>query len=394
MIKKNLSLFTLIGLVLGVIFGLVCPDMVPSISFIGTFYISCLKYMVVPVVFTSICVSVFNSRKLKNRLVPMTILVFALMFIATFLLSSLIVTIIDPSRGFAFENVEWTGSTTTIGIGAMLKNLVPTSLIKFLTGSNLFTVILLAFVFGVVCTLFDKGEKVIAFIGKIKGFLFVILEYFMFVSPFAVFSLMASTIVNYGSILLGVGVRYILTAYVCTLAALVIVMIVPVLVICKMSPKTFISKVYKIWLITISTCSSAATLPYTIKTCREEFDVPEDVTDVVVPLGTTIHMCGGAVSFALLGLFCSKLYGVEITAGKYVIMLISALLINMAAPGIPGGGPIIGATYLEILGVPLSFIGFYTGIYKLLDMVYTSLNVTDDIASNVIINYLSGKKKR
>ena len=104
-------------------------------------------------------------------------------------------------------------------------------------------------------------------------------------------------------------------------------------------------------------------------------------------------MCGGAVSFALRGLFCSKLFGVQITIGKYILMLIYAILINMAAPGIPNGGVVIGATYLQLLGIPLDFIGFYSGIYKLLDMIYTSLNVTDDIASNVIINYINNRKK-
>ena len=65
----------------------------------------------------------------------------------------------------------------------------------------------------------------------------------------------------------------------------------------------------------------------------------------------------------------------------------------MKSSGIPNGGVVIGATYLQLLGIPLDFIGFYSGIYKLLDMIYTSLNVTDDIASNVIINYLNNKRK-
>ena len=94
----------------------------------------------------------------------------------------------------------------------------------------------------------------------------------------------------------------------------------------------------------------------------------------------------------MAGLFCSDLFGVPITIGKYIMMLIYAILINMAAPGIPNGGVAIGATYLQLLGIPLDFIGFYSGIYKLLDMIYTSLNVTDDIASNVIINYIRKKK--
>lgn len=386
--KNKLSLFTLIGLVLGIAFGLLCPSVAPSIKFIGTYYITILKYMVVPVVVTTISVSIYNSTKLKNKLVPKTLLVFVLMFSATFLLSSLIVTLINPSSGFTLETVEWSGVTEVPGVLGMLNNLIPRDIKKFLTGGYLFTVILIALIVGFVCSKLSNGQKVIDIIEKIKDFLFKILSYYMYVTPFAVFSLISNTIVEYGPIVLGVGAKYILTAYICAIAALICVMILPILLITKMSPITFVKKVYKIWMITLSTCSSAATLPYTIKTCHEEFGIPDEVTDVVVPLGTTIHMCGGAVSFALLGLFCSKLFGVEITFGKYILMLIYAILINMAAPGIPNGGVAIGATYLQLLGIPLDFIGFYSGIYKLLDMIYTSLNVTDDIASNVIINYL------
>ena len=386
--KNKLSLFTLIGLLLGIIFGLVFPSLAPSIKFIGTYYITILKYMVVPVVVTTISVSIYYSTKLKNKLVPLTLLVFVLMFSATFILSSIIVTIINPSSGFVLEVSDWNGSTSVPGILGMLNNLVPRDLKKFLTGGYLFTAILISVIIGFVCSKVTSGQKIINVIEKIKDFLFKILNYYMYVTPFAVFSLISNTIVEYGPIVLGVGAKYILTAYICAIAALIVVMILPILLITKMSPATFVKKVYKIWTITLSTCSSAATLPYTIKTCHEEFGIPDEVTNVVVPLGTTIHMCGGAVSFALLGLFCSKLFGVEITVGKYILMLIYAILINMAAPGIPNGGVAIGATYLQLLGIPLDFIGFYSGIYKLLDMIYTSLNVTDDIASNVIINHL------
>lgn len=143
----------------------------------------------------------------------------------------------------------------------------------------------------------------------------------------------------------------------------------------------------------MTTCSSAATLPTTMKLCKEELNIDERITDVVVPLGCTIHMCGGAVSFALLGLFNSSLFGIEVTLTTYVIMIVASLLINMSAPGIPNGGVVIGATYLQLLGIPLDFIGFYSGIYKILDMLYTTLNVSGDITANVIINALENKEK-
>ena len=389
--KNKLSLITLIGLVLGIIFGLVFPEHTQAISFIGTYYITILKYMIVPVVFTSISVSIYNSKNFKDSLVIKTVLVFIAMFVSTFILSSIVVTIINPASGFQFENVEWTGETTQISISSILINLIPKDLKKFLTGSNLFFVILMSVIFGLLCTKIKGGDKAIEFIIKVKELIFKVLEIYMYVTPFASFSLISNTVAKYGSILVGVGFKYILTAYISSLCAVIVVMVLPVLIICKMSPATFIKKVYKIWTITVSTCSSAATLPYTIKTCKEEFNIPEKITDVVVPLGCTIHMCGGAVSFSLLGLFCAKLYGITVTPSMYLLMVVSATLINMAAPGIPNGGVVIGATYLQLLGIPLDFIGFYSGIYKLLDMVYTSLNVTDDIAANVIINKLCSK---
>ena len=146
--------------------------------------------------------------------------------------------------------------------------------------------------------------------------------------------------------------------------------------------------------LTISTCSSLAVLPETIKICKKEFQISDKNADILVPLGCTIHKCGGAVSFALLGIFCSKLFGIDITISSYLFMLLSALLINMAAPGIPSGGIVLGATYLSLLNIPLSFMGIYAGIYRLLDMPYTTLNVTGNVVANIVINENLKKLKK
>jgi Na+/H+-dicarboxylate symporter len=216
-----------------------------------------------------------------------------------------------------------------------------------------------------------------------------VLSGFMVVTPLAVFALMANTAASYQGTLF-MGLRYILSAYISGLLVLIVIMILPVTLFCGISPLEYIRKVYKIWLLTISTCSSAATLPHTLRLCKEDLGLDERLCDSVIPLGCTIHMCGGAVSFSLLGIFCAKLYGVEVTFSLYLMMVLSSLILNMSAPGIPNGGVVIGATYLEMLGIPLGFIGFYSGIYKILDMLYTSLNVTGDISAALL---LSGRRK-
>lgn len=391
--KKYLTVATFVGLVLGIGLGLWCPQVADKIDFVGKFYITFLKYMVAPVVFTTIAVSIYESRDLSNRLVPLTVGIFIAMFTVTFLLSTVLIVLINPGAGFSMELSQWTGHTTQIGLAGVLWNLLPQNFAKFLTGGYLFFVIVLAAVVGTLGAMCSAGAAVMDVVRKIKDFLFLVLEYFMYITPFAVCSLLCSTVAKYGAVYLGLGAKYIATAYICSAVAVVVVMILPVLYLAKMGFGTFLAKVHKIWVITVSTCSSAATLPYTIKICREEFNIPGKITDVVVPLGCTIHMCGGAVSFSLLGLFCAQIFGVEITFSKYVLMLVAALLINMAAPGIPNGGIVIGATYLEILGVPLDFIGFYSGIYKLLDMVYTTLNVTGDVTANVVVDKIVRSEK-
>ena len=216
----------------------------------------------------------------------------------------------------------------------------------------------------------------------------------MYLTPLAVISLLGGAIANYGNMIFSIGGKYILMAYLCSIIVMILVMILPVWIFAKINPITYIKKISKVWLMTITTCSSAATLPTTIKVCNEELNIPNNITDITVPLGCTIHMCGGAVSFALLGLFCSQLYGVDVSLSKFIMMILFSTLINMAAPGIPNGGIVIGASYLTLLGLPITFIGFYSSMYKLLDMSYTTLNVTGDITANVLLDKCILKRKK
>ena len=384
--KNKIVLFSIIAIVLAILGGIFLKDFMNSISFIGTIYINLLKFMIIPIIFTSITITMFKSKDMKGKLIIKSILLFILMFIITFLLTSLITLILHPGKGFIFNTVNWEGQITNLKISDIITNLFPSNIVTILQNNSIFPTIILAIAFGIASSRVEKGKYVIDILDGIKNILYKILEYIMYITPIGIFSLVGSAIANYGFVIFNVGIKYILMAYLCSIITLFLVMILPVWIIKKINPITYIKKVAKVWLMTLTTCSSLATLPTTIKTCNEEFNVDKSTTDIVVPLGCTIHMCGGAVSFALLGIFCSQLFGIEITISTFLLMIASATIINMAAPGIPNGGIVIGATYLSLLGIPLTFIGFYSGIYKLLDMAYTTLNVTGDVTANIILD--------
>lgn len=384
--KKNISLLTLAALVLGIVAGLYAKPLVTSLSFIGTIYINLLKFLIAPVVFTSIVPTIYHSAKRKDSKLTKAVLTYMGMFLATYFLMSLLVIIVDPAKGFSFPATDWNGNVSSLSVQDIIVNLFPNNLVSIFADTKLFAIILFAYMLGLCLNEVKKGNRIAEDIEIIRDIFFKILEYIMYLTPLAVFTLIGNTVANYGTVIIGVGLKYIAMAYLGGLFTIVFIMMLPVWIFAKISPLAYLKKVYKVWLVSLTTCSSAATLPTTMRVCKEEFGVPDEVVDVVSPLGCTIHMCGGAVSFALLGLFCSRMYGIEISLPLYILMTLSALLINMSAPGIPNGGVVIGATYLQLLGIPLDFIGFYSGLYKILDMLYTTLNVTGNITANVLIS--------
>lgn len=384
--KKNFNLFVLCGLILGILGGVLFPDIMKKIAFLGTIYVNLLKFMILPIIFTSIMVTIYNSVQNKTKILGKTILIFTIMFTVTFLITSAIVTVTKPGINFEFENVEWSSSTTNFELSEIITNLFPSNIVTMIESNNVFASIIFAAVCGYGASKIKNGQAVIDIVNGFKDIFNELLRIIMYFTPVGVLALIGNTVANYGSVIFGMGAKYIGMSYFCSIVALFLVMILPVWIFSKISPLDYIKKVSKVWVMTLTTCSSSATLPYTIEVCNKELGIPEKITNIVVPLGCTIHMCGGAVSFALLGIFCMQLYGIEMSAITYVLMLISAILINMAAPGIPNGGIVIGASYLSMFGIPLSFMGFYAGIYKLLDMAYTTLNVTGDITANIIID--------
>lgn len=392
--KKSNGKWIILALIMAIILGIVIPDIMKELAFLGTIYINLLKLMIVPIIFTSIAVTVYKTKSIKESKLLKTILLFITMFIITFLVTSLLVWLIKPGKGFEFTNIIWNGEAAKLSFTDIIVNLFPTNIITMFQNNALFGTILFAFAFGIGATKVSNGKKVIDFIEGLRDVFYKILEYIMYLTPIGVFSLVGVMVANYKLDIINMGFKYIGMAYLCGLVAFILVMLIPSCIVKKMSPFTYIKKLSKVFLMTFTTCSSVATLPTTIKTCKEEFDVSPETTEIVVPLGCTIHMCGGAVSFALLSIFCSQCFGIDITISKYLLMIFSATLINMAAPGIPNGGIVIGASYLTLLNMPLAFIGFYSGIYKILDMAYTTLNVTGDVTANIIIDKLRNNKQK
>lgn len=387
--KKNLFLRVMIGFALGILFGFVLPELSIATKIIGDIYLNLIKLMIIPIVFCAVFGGIANIKDgaLLRRVGFRTVVLYVLMFVASAVVSLAIAWMIRPGLGTVFENPPvYDGAITSPTISSFLATIVPTNIVQAAADGSTLPVILFTVVFAVaILNIGDKGKPVVEFMNSLSEAFFKMLGYFMEVSPIGVMSLMAFSVAQYGAGIFGALAKYIGTCWLCCIVVFFVVMVLPTCLYTKVSPLRFIRACGKIALVTLSTTSSAATLPTTINVSMNDLGAPEGISKFTLPLGCTINMCGGACSFCCLAVFVSDFYSINLPLGTIIFLIFTATLINMAAPGIPGGGVVLGASFLSILGLPMDLMGPISGFYRLLDMAFTTMNVEGDVAANLMI---------
>lgn len=393
--KDKLYIRVAIGFAVGILLGILLPEFSIAAKPVGDIYLKILKLFITPIVFCAVFCAFANIKdgKLLRQIGLRTVALYVLMFVVSSVISLGIAFVIRPGLSTSFANAPvYEGSTTSATVGSFFMNLLPKKFDDILYGSKTLLIIIVSIVFALICLkLGEKASKVTGGMNKLSAFFFKLLSWFMELSPIGVASLMAFSVAQYGSGIFGSLAKYIACCWICCIAVYVLVMLLPAVLITKVSAKDFLKASGKIALVTLSTTSSAATLPTTIKVSTEELGAPEDVSNFTLPLGCTINMCGGACSFCCLAVFVSDFYSLSLSLGTIVLLIALATIINMAAPGIPGGGIILGASFLSLLGMPIDLMGPISGFYRLLDMAFTTMNVEGDVSANLLIAKSVGK---
>lgn len=151
-------------------------------------------------------------------------------------------------------------------------------------------------------------------------------------------------------------------------------------------PRQFFSLIRDVLVTAFSTSSSSATLPAALAAARERLNVQPSVAGFVLPLGTTMNMSGTALYEGCVVLFVAQAFGVELSAGHQITLLLLSVLSAVAVAGIPGGSLPLIAGLLIAFGVPPEGIGIVLGVDRLLDMTRTMVNVGSDVVTTAVVD--------
>lgn len=153
-----------------------------------------------------------------------------------------------------------------------------------------------------------------------------------------------------------------------------------------MSPLFFFRGIRAAMITAFSTASSNATLPTALKVAEENLLLPPSVSRFVLTIGSTMNQNGTALFEGVTVLFLAQFYGVPLSLGEQITVVLICILGGIGTAGVPAGSIPVVALILGMVGVPVEGIGLILGVDRFLDMCRTTLNVTGDLAAAVVVS--------
>lgn len=396
--KNYLFLGVLIAaMILGCVFGAMNPDAARKINFLGTIFINMMFCIVVPLVFASIAGAVagMKNRTRAGKIIGYTI--------ATFVITGIIAAIIMfvlmkayPPVLKAWENVpsEELGEYATIP--QMITNFLTTSdFTGLLTRRAMLPLIVFSLIFGFATNLIESGEgPVTNFILGLSKVMVKFVNIVTYYAPVAFFAIFANLMADYGHMITEAYARAMIVYY--PLCFIYLFTAFPLFAWFgggKGAVKLMFSKLARPAIVSLGTCSSVATIPTNLNVA-EETGISKDVSNIVIPLGATMHMDGSCFSCVLKIAFVLGVFGQQLSWNQLIPITLLAVFSSVGMSGVPGGGYIGEYIICSVFFPTRMELAFpiLVAIGNLVDPPATMINASGDyVVSFIVSRFVDGK---
>lgn len=381
-------------------------------------FLRLLFFVIVPLVFGSLASGVVQLGR-PEKLGPLAGRTFFFFFVNMAIgvgLGLLMMNLVEPGRYIdlgtkerllsefgsqAARHVQVSQTQTGLSFAVLVEMFMPANLLGAIVGTStarigeVLPLILFAILLGIVGTTLaeEKRLKLQSMLELLAELMTGIVHMALKLAPYAVPCLIFGVVVKSGvQIVVALGV------FVAGCAAVMALhlfgsMSLWLKIWTKRSPKAYFSEIKDVLVTAFSTSSSSATLPTALEKLTSSLKVSPSTAGFVLPLGTTMNMSGTALYEGCVVLFVAQVFGVDLSLGQQITLLLLAVLSAVAAAGIPGGSLPLIAGLLTTFGIPPEGIGIILGTDRILDMCRTATNVGCDITTAVVVDELVKKRE-
>ncbi|MEG1862291.1 MAG: dicarboxylate/amino acid:cation symporter [Oscillospiraceae bacterium] len=380
-----------IGSVIGLIFGQKAEALTP----LGDIFLNLMFTAVVPLVFVTIASAVGNMANMRRL---GKILGYMLMvFVATGLIAAVIVLVVvkiyPPAKGVDIA-LEMGAQKEGVSLAnQIVKAITVSDFSLILSRSNMLPLIVFAVMFGFCTSSLGEGNLVARLLNAMSEVMMKLIDVIMMYAPIGLGAYFAGLVGKFGPQLIGAYGRAMLIYYpLCVVYFFVAFFGYSYFAAGMAGVKIFFKNIISPAITSLATQSSIATLPVNFEASRK-IGVPKDISNIILPIGATIHMDGSVlaailkISF-LYGIFGQNFGGIQ----TYVLSIFIAILSGVVLSGVPGGGLVGEMLIVSLMGFPPEAFPLIATIGFLVDPPATCLNACGDtVASMMVCRLVDGK---
>ena len=402
----------LLGMVAGVVIGIIAAYLgwndfvVDWIKPFGTIFINLLKLIAIPLIVASLIKGVSDLKDISklSTMGGRTIGTYILTTVVAVTLGLVIVNLVGPGDSISEATRDdllatYAGETAarqqaaaaqqSAGPLQALVDIVPDNIFGAATSNgNMLQIIFFVLFFGIGMILIpeEKARPVKLFFDSVNEVVLKLIDLIMLAAPYGVLALLAAIVVESPSTDLFIALAWYALCVVAGLA-LLIFGFYPMLVkiFTGRSYRNFLNGITPAQLLAFSTSSSAATLPVTMERVQEHLGVDEEVTSFVLPIGATINMDGTSLYQAVAAVFIAQAFGMDLTIGAQLGIIVTATLASIGSAAVPGAGMVMLVIVLGQAGIPEAGLALIFAVDRPLDMCRTVANVTGDAAVSMLV---------
>jgi Na+/H+-dicarboxylate symporter len=384
----------LVGLLLGVLVGALMGETASVFKPIGDIFISAIKMLIVPLVFSTLVVGITAMRdpQKMGRIGARTIGLYLITTSFAIAIGLLAALIFQPGVGLEMSFESGIEAKEAPRLVEILVGLVPQNPINALASGNILQIIVFAIGLGISLMLVgEKGEPTVRVFESFAEAMYKLTSIVMAFAPLGVFGLIAHVAGSYGFEILLPLAKVIGVAYLASIVHVLVVYSGLLSVIGGLNPLRYLQGSLDALVVAFSSASSSGTLPVSLRCAQKNLGVSEGVSGFVLPVGATINMDGTAIYNGVAAVFIAQLIGFDLSMMDYGMIILTGTLASIGSAGVPGAGLVMLSIVLSQIGLPIEAIAVVAGIDRILDMARTSVNVAGDLMVTVLVGKSEGE---
>ena len=362
---------------------------------IGQIFLRAIFMIVVPMVFSALVIGVYElgTGRGLGRVAGRTLLLTVLLSSASVIVGVVLVNVIRPGAAVSLDVASADASVESLKANAaatkplsdIVVELIPRnpldSAVRALDGEML-ALMVFSLIFGVAITRVpsESGRHLlIQVLDQVFAACMTIVAFVMRFAPIAVFAIVFNTVFSFGTGILSSLLLYVVTVVLGLLVQQFGVYSAALALIARRSPLRFFRDCREVYLYAFSTASSNATLPLSLRVAEQTLNVPPRIARFVLTVGSTANQNGTALFEGVTVLFLAQVYGLELTMGAQVRVMLMSMVAGIGTAGVPGGSLPMVMIVAQSVGIPAEGMALILGVDRFLDMCRTAVNVSGDL---------------